>query len=125
MSELNGLGNEIANMMLDYAFFGRNLWASLHSASPTSVGDATTEIVGGMYTRSPVTFNRAGSKMTYNNIPMVWMNLPECLVTYVAIWDKRTLGSMLVFCQVSRQSAITVSAGDSLRYEIGDYVVRL
>ena len=125
MSDLNGLGNEIANAMLDYAFFGKNLWASLHSASPTSVGDATTEVVGGMYIRSSVQFARAGSKMTYNTLPMVWMNLPECQVTHVAIWDKQALGTMLVYCQVSRQSAITVAAGDSLRYEIGDYVVRL
>lgn len=125
MSELNGLGNEIANAMLDYAFYGKTLWASLHSASPTSAGDATTEIVGGMYLRCAVQFSNAGGKMLYNITPMVWMNLPECQVTHIAIWDKRTLGTLMVFCQVSRQSAITVSAGDSLRYEIGDYVVRL
>lgn len=125
MSDLNGLGNEAANQMLDLVFYGKTLWASLHSATPTAVGDATTEIVGGFYTRAPVKFWRASGKMTYNADPMVWMSLPECQVSHVAIWDKATLGTMLAFCQISRQSTIIVSAGDSLRYETGDYVVRL
>jgi len=124
MSELNGLGNEIANEMLDYAFYNKDLWASLHSASPTATGDATTELVGGLYARCPVRFARAGGKMTYNIIPMVWMSLPSAAVTHVAIWDKKSLGIMKVYCQISRQS-IHVTAGESLRYEIGDYVVRL
>lgn len=125
MSDLNGLGNETANSMLDFAFYGKNLWASLHSASPTAVGDATTEIVGGMYARCLVQFAKAGSKMTYNLNPMVWMSLPECLVTHIAIWDKKTLGTMMAYCQISRQSTLVVSAGESLRYETGDYVIRL
>lgn len=125
MSDLNGLGNETANFMLDQAFYGKNLWASLHSASPTAVGYATTEIVGGLYQRSLAQFARAGSKMTYNLNPLVWMSLPECLVTHIAIWDRKTLGTMLVYCQISRQSTVVVSAGESLRYETGDYVIRL
>ena len=105
-------------------------YIGLFTADPTASGSQSNEVSGGSYARKAVTWGSAADRNTTNNAAVETANATASwgTVTHFGILDALTTGNML-FYGVLRQNAlaggVTVSVGESIRFEVGDILIVL
>jgi len=98
-------------------------YVALFTDDPTDVGTGT-EVSGGSYARTAVTFTVSGD--TASNSGAV--EFPEATgswgtITHMGIYDASTSGNLIAHAALSASKAI--ASGDILRFPIGDLDVTL
>ncbi len=104
------LSNYLANTVLNAYFHNSGCWIGLHESDPTALGQYDTEVSGGSYARQEIDFSYAGSRTTGNTNKVIFDDMPEKVITHVAIWNAPTGGQMLAYHQLS--SSISVPEGE-------------
>lgn len=109
--------NYAANAALNALFYGHDTFVALHTDDPGVLGDPANEVAGGSYSRQSVTFSDSGSRTTGNTSQATFADMPDCVVTHIAVWDSETAGQLLAFREIVNGSdvadPVTVSEGYS------------
>ena len=92
-------------------------YVSLHTADPGLTG--ASEVSGGSYSRTAVTFSAASSGATSNTGAVTFTSMPAVTVTHVGIWDAASGGNFLYGDALTNGSQV-VNAGGSFEFGIGD-----
>lgn len=102
------------------------VFLSLHSADPTTDTAATTstELVGGSYSRKPITFTEANidelsRAFVSNRATIAFSGLPFSDLTHIGFWDSFVGGNLLqsgnvLIDDATPSSVIHFNSGDSL-----------
>lgn len=114
------IGNLWANNAIDY-LLNRDTYFALHISDPGATGELSSELTGGSYARVLSTFSSAASREAANNAQVVFPNLPASIVTHVGVWTASSFGEII--CSGAFPSALTVTDGDPLVIQIGDFAV--
>jgi hypothetical protein len=98
-------------------------YVALFTTDPTDAGTGT-EVSGGSYARTAVTFTVSGD--TASNSGAV--EFPEATgswgtITHIGIYDASTSGNLIAHAALTASKAI--ASGDILRFQIGDIDVTL
>lgn len=99
-------------------------YVGLFTSDPTDTGAAGTEVSGGSYARTAVTFSVTGD--TASNTAAVEFPAATATwgsVTHIGIHDASTGGNMLVHAALS--AAKTIADGDVFRIPTGDLDITL
>ena len=99
-------------------------YVGLFTSDPTDTGAAGTEVSGGSYARTAVTFSVTGD--TASNTAAVEFPAATATwgsVTHIGIHDASTGGNMLVHAALS--TAQTIARGDVFRIPTGDLDITL
>lgn len=92
--------NYAANIALNNLFYGKTTFIALHTEDPGVLGDPANEVAGGSYSRQQVTFSNSGSRSTGNTTQANFADMPECVVTHIAVWNAETTGQLLSFREI-------------------------
>jgi len=98
----------------------KNLYLSLHNSDPLINGALTSEISGGGYVRSLVTFTAPALSSMFLDKNITFTNLPATEVTHAGLWSSATSGVLIVSIPIKR---ITLQGGQSLTFPERDIVV--
>lgn len=97
-------------------------WVSLHTANPPG-----SEVVGGSYSRQPVTYSRSGSEPTVmSNDTIIEFPVASAdwgVVTHVGIWDSAVGGNMVARKDIDTPKDIKI--GDVSRFLVGELTVAI
>lgn len=108
------LTHATANALLDELLLV-GVEAALYTADPTQAGGGT-EVVGGSYTRQPVTMSTAASSASSNTAAVNFTGMPACTVVAIALHNIDT-GDMV---WVNDGISLTCAAGSNKQIPIGD-----
>jgi len=98
-------------------------WVALFTTDPTDAGTGT-EVSGGSYSRTAVTFTVSGDTATNSGA----VEFPEATgtwgtITHIGVFDAATSGNLVVHAALTASKAI--ASGDILRFPAGDIDVTL
>jgi hypothetical protein len=72
-------------------------YVALHFDNPDLAGAYASEIFGGAYKRTKVTFTPPESRATFNDSDITFKGLPAITITHIAGWDALINGNLLFF----------------------------
>lgn len=110
--------NAAGNQALALILLQSGLYLAAHLSEPGAIGDGATEAAGGDYERQPVTFSAPNGKACANNKICIFTGMDESDVTWLAVWNAISGGTMQAALELS--PAITVPQSGQLRVEVGD-----
>jgi hypothetical protein len=127
MSEMsNYLENALINVTLRATSYTAptTVYVALFTTDPTDAGSGT-EVTGGSYARTSVTFAAPSNGVTTNNADVTF---PTCtsswgVVTHLGIYDALTTGNLLYHTPLD--SSKTVDSGDVFKILSGNLSVTL
>jgi hypothetical protein len=127
MSEMsNYLENALINVTLRATAYTAptTVYVALFTTDPTDAGSGT-EVTGGSYARTSVTFAAPSNGVTTNNADVTF---PTCtsswgVVTHLGIYDALTTGNLLYHTPLD--SSKTVDSGDVFKILSGNLSVTL
>jgi len=125
-----GFSDYLEDELLDHVFGNAaytspaTVYAALYTAAPSDAGGGT-EVTGGSYARTAISFGAASSGSVTNDTAV---EFPAATagwgtVTHVGIFDASTSGNLLAW--VALDNSKTVDTGDQLRFSIGTLTVSL
>ena len=127
MSEMsNYLENALVNATLRNTSYTSpaTVYAALFTTDPTDAGSGT-EVSGGSYTRTAITFGSPSNGVTTNSADVTF---PTCTaawgtVTHMGIYDASTSGNLLYHTPLDASK--TVDSGDIFKISSGNLSVTL
>lgn len=101
-----------------------NWYIALFTSDPTETGAAGTEVTGGSYARTAVTFSVSGNLGTNSAA----VEFPACTadwgtITHLGVMDASSSGNMLVHAALTTSKVIAI--GDVFRIPTGDLDITL
>ena len=101
-----------------------NWYIALFTSDPTETGAAGTEVTGGSYARTAVTFSVSGNLGTNSGA----VEFPACTadwgtITHLGVMDASSSGNMLVHAALTTSKVI--ATGDVFRIPTGDLDITL
>lgn len=114
---------------MDHVFGGVNytapstLYLALYTSNPDE-GNTGTEVSGGSYARQTIAFtvtNNLASNTSAIEFPVATGTWGT--ITHIGVMDSLTTGNLLAYAQLTASKA--VSAGDALRFPVGDIDITL
>lgn len=83
-------------------------YASLHFEVPNPDDPAASEVSGGTYSRSPLTWDFADNSTRYlwNIQQLQWLNLDKVTLVAVGAWTDPTKGELLLWAQLDEPIAV-------------------
>ena len=82
---------------------------SAHTDDPTPAGLGSTEVLGGGYYRQPIIFGAGANRAGVSANPQVFSGMPECVVSWLAVYNALTGGRMVGAVQLDVPIAIAAS----------------
>jgi hypothetical protein len=127
MSEMsNYLENALINATLRNTSYTSpsTVYVALHTADPTDAGSGT-EVSGGSYARTAVTFGAPSNGVTTNNANV---EFPQATgnwgtITHIGLWDASSTGDLLFHTPLD--SSKVIDTGDIFRITSGNLSVTL
>jgi hypothetical protein len=127
MSEMsNYLENALINATLRNTSYTSpsTVYVALHTADPTDAGSGT-EVSGGSYARTAVTFGAPSNGVTTNNANV---EFPQATgnwgtITHIGLWDASSTGNLLFHTPLD--SSKVIETGDIFRITSGNLSVTL
>lgn len=85
-----------------------NCYASLHFEVPSADDPGASEVSGGTYARSTLTWDDAGAstRAVWNVQDLAWLNLQQVTVVAVGAWDAPAKGSCLLWTVLDEPVAV-------------------
>lgn len=107
------------NLALEFLFRRSGLYLALHTADPTALGLASTELAGDGYARQPISFTVPSGKATTNAVKAYFAGLPPAIIWGMAVWDSSSaLGNMIL--PIRLPNPIPVPEDGMFKIEPGD-----
>lgn len=99
-------------------------FASLHFEIPSADDPGASEVPGGTYTRTPLTWDEVDNspRGVWNVQDLQWLNLEKTTIVAVGVWDAPTKGNCLLWT-VLDEPVIVADRGSYLVAAHGLYVV--
>jgi hypothetical protein len=126
MSLTNTYENTVLDWLLttDAATRPTSWYVGLFTSDPTETGAAGTEVSGGSYARTAVTFSITGNAATNSAA----VEFPEATatwgtITHIGVMDASSAGNMIVHAALTSSKAI--ASGDVFRINAGDLDITL
>lgn len=99
-------------------------YIGLFTSDPTDTGSAGTEVSGGSYARTSVSFTISGNEATNSAA----VEFPEATgswgtITHIGVMDASSAGNMIVHSALSASK--TIASGDVFRINAGDLDITL
>lgn len=127
---MSSFSDFLENELLDHVF--RNsaytqpttVYAAAYTAAPTDAGGGT-EVTGGSYARTAITFGTAASGGTISNTAAV--TFPQATASWgtivaIGIFDASTAGNLLAWDDFT---GVAIGTGDTLQINTGDLDITL
>lgn len=116
--------------VLDHVFGGAaytapaTLYLALFTAAPSDAGGGT-EVSGGSYARTAITFGTSASGTIASNAAVEFPAATAAwgTITHAAIFDASTAGNMLDWGALTTSK--TIASGDIFRVQSGEYTISL
>lgn len=99
------------------------MYASLHFETPDPADPAASEVSGGSYSRSIVTFDLVDPRSINNVQQLQWLNLEQVTIVAVGVWTEPTKGEMLLWTLLDEP--VPVPDRGSYQVDAKDFFVRL
>jgi len=127
MAEMsNYLENALINATLRNTSYSSpaTVYVGLHTADPTDAGTGT-EVSGGSYARTAVTFGAPSNGVTTNSADVEFPQASGSwgTITHIGIWDASSTGNLLYHTALDTSKAI--SSGDIFKIASGNLSVTL
>lgn len=127
MAEMsNYLENALINATLRNTAYSSpaTVYVGLHTADPTDAGTGT-EVSGGSYARTSVTFGAPSNGVTTNSADVEFPQASGSwgTITHIGIWDASSTGNLLYHTALDTSKAI--SSGDIFKIASGNLSVTL
>ncbi len=102
-----------------------NLWLALHTADPTPMGLASTEVAGNGYERQRIAWSVPNGKAVSNTRKAYFDSMPPVRVWGMAVWDSPSaVGEMIVPIDIPG-NGIVVPEDGMFKIEVGDLAILL
>lgn len=129
----NNLTNSAENLALKWLFDADStptrptfpLKLALYTSDPTETGAAGTEVSGGAYARTTITFDTPAANVTQNDADVTFPTASASwgVVTHVVVWD--SAGTPVALAYGPLASSKTVDSGDTFKVTTGSLTFTL